>query len=296
MIRIGLVDGDIYSINLMKYINEHFDDMKIYVFSGEEALENYLKDNGIEGIIICDERVLDKERFSEYKVLNLTRNKNEGIKSDNTLNKGFCASLYKYQSLDLIHDNILQIFGLKDEGSTSANLFTGIYSPIGRSGKTKLAIDLCNQMTNAVYIGWETFSGMNNDEETSDIYNKFMYYLAEKNVKILSLLEKAKADNYRYLRGNYSFCDVKCIDKEMLLWLKELIKENDNQIGLVFDVGLNSICDYRILETMDKVYVPIVGDEISRRKILLFRNYINKKSVSTKNFYFIDEARNISRW
>ena len=46
---------------------------------------------------------------------------------------------------------------------------------------------------------------------------------------------------------------------------------------------------------MDKVYVPYLDDELSKRKITQFRNRLKNMNINFDNFLLVDTDNNLTR-
>ena len=68
MLRVGIVDNNNeYVMNLMKYINEHFFDLKLIMFSGIDKARNYYENNSLDGLIV-DEENYELDFINEIKI------------------------------------------------------------------------------------------------------------------------------------------------------------------------------------------------------------------------------------
>ncbi|MDD6402413.1 MAG: hypothetical protein PUG10_12510 [Lachnospiraceae bacterium] len=284
MLRVGIVDNNNeYVMNLMKYINEHFFDLKLIMFSGIDKARNYYENNSLDGLIV-DEENYELDFINENQVAFFCEEKLTGE-----------HNIFRYQNMDVIHNKIVDMF-LIDGCLCDEDYIIAVYSPIGRSGKTKYAIDICNKSEKGIYIGWEDYSGMvSGSEHDKRIFNEFMYYLTEKNIKLFDVLDNAKANqNGKYIRSTCIENDVKCIDASMIKWLSKELKQ-EGRFKLCFDVGIGAIDDLKILSCMDKVYVPYLDDELSKRKITQFRNRLKNMNINFDNFLLVDTDNNLTR-
>lgn len=288
MLKIGIMGSDKeYVESLMKYINEHYDDMKLMIFSTVSKIEDYCEWDSLDGMLI--DRMLDVEVkcLSEDKITYLCENRD-------------CngQDIFKFQSMDEIHNMIIDLYRL--DGSLIKNeKLSAVYSPLGNCGKTRYAIAEVNARENGFYIGWEDYSGMAYvNESEKQRFDEFMYYLTEKNVKLFEVLDKSYSEekNGKYIRCNYIGEDAKCINSDMIKWLSGEICNMNKNYSLCFDIGIGAISDFDILSCMDRVYIPILYDEISRRKLQQFKNFLKERNVCTDNFYRIDADRNITRF
>ena len=141
MLRVGIVDNNNeYVMNLMKYINEHFFDLKLIMFSGIDKARNYYENNSLDGLIV-DEENYELDFINENQVAFFCEEKLTGE-----------HNIFRYQNMDVIHNKIVDMF-LIDGCLCDEDYIIAVYSPIGRSGKTKYAIDICNKSEKGIYIG-----------------------------------------------------------------------------------------------------------------------------------------------
>lgn len=196
---------------------------------------------------------------------------------------------YKYQSAQKLLQSILDQIGYvekkerKREMSIDHNqtmLVYGIYSPIGRSGKTNFSKGICAYSKgNSLYIGMEEY-GAYLDRE--GVGQEFLYYLKAHSDEIHAFLDKIIENKMDIIMipSPQSYLDFQEIKMNDILWfLEELTKYSFFQT-VVFDIGTGSLFDFQIFSLCHKVWVPILEERTAREKEERFSIFM-KQSFQT---------------
>lgn len=271
--RIGICDTDShYSMGLMEYINMHANiPLKCSAFSSEEGMKEYVAGDNVD-IIILDENMKWEEDF-EIPVIRTTVHR---MKEDGS------RVIYKYQNAEVIVDIIIGILTKKRDASVVGQRVYAVYSPLGRCGCTRFAMGICCCHKDSFYIGLENYPSMLSDMNR-EVYlqqEKLMYYLLSKNSKLLeymSCVERHDA-GFRYITGSINFADSRQIEAQHIRWLCDILKRDKGINRIVFDVGTGSMSDISLLDSFDSIFVPVLDDVISRRKLEVFRRLVSESS------------------
>lgn len=273
--KVGICHYDFYyAVSLMEYFNSH-EEVRInaVVFSGIPSVKEYLDSNVLHVLLVDShsELLTETELIKEkhISVLALSEEKNA---SDET-----GRVIFKYQPAREIGKQIKLSLPGKIKLQKGETIFLGVYSPLGRSGKTTLAEGLCNFKPNALYVGFEEFSGWRSTDNDNKINGNssytascFLYYLADKNPDILKLLCTIKDKGEKGIIGIKSYMDIRQINQEHMGWFKTILKGQGIYDMVVFDFGTGALSDFSILCHMDRILVPILEDRISMCKIKNF--------------------------
>lgn len=270
--RIGILNQDKkYSYGLMEYLNNTEYHFKAITFSGELPLRDYLRTQKLEFLLIDEEfESLDIDVPTIY-VSEQREDAKEGY-------------IYKYQSMNAIAKKLLSYMKKEQVDYQKLRVY-GVYSPLGRCGKTTIAKEICKHHRNSLYINMEEYP---EEVDTSTNSEVFIYYLANYNPEVLNLITQLKED----FRGNKSilgvnfYQDLRHISKSNISWFLDMLKANMDFKRVVFDIGQGVLMDIDILSCFDRVIVPTLSDEISLKKLQLFKsNIASRESIGSKVTY-----------
>lgn len=238
-IKIGIFDKDLgYSLALMEYINYKAGSRyNASCFSSKEALMEYLATEQLH-IVLAGEN-LDIP-FSGI-TLSLS-----GYDTDSKLGR-----IYKYQSVALLLKDIERVtsdyFNLYESGKMYF-----VYSPLGRSGKTKLAMALCKHRRDSFYLGFEDY-GSDSEAEIA-VTDKFLFYLKSHNSEIKQFFER------KSIHAGYLFEDIREVTEDDFRWLKDQYLSLFPRGVICIDMGIGALGCLETLLAGDKTIIPIVED------------------------------------
>ena len=154
--RIGILNQDKkYSYGLMEYLNNTEYHFKAITFSGELPLRDYLRTQKLEFLLIDEEfESLDIDVPTIY-VSDQREDAKEGY-------------IYKYQSMNAIAKKLLSYMKKEQVDYQKLRVY-GVYSPLGRCGKTTIAKEICKHHRNSLYINMEAVSYTHLTLPTSDL-------------------------------------------------------------------------------------------------------------------------------
>lgn len=270
--RIGILNQDKkYSYGLMEYLNNTEYHFKAITFSGELPLRDYLRTQKLEFLLIDEEfESLDIDVPTIY-VSDQREDAKEGY-------------IYKYQSMNAIAKKLLSYMKKEQVDYQKLRVY-GVYSPLGRCGKTTIAKEICKHHRNSLYINMEEYP---EEVDTSTNSEVFIYYLANYNPEVLNLIAQLKEDfggNKNILGVNF-YQDLRHVSKSNISWFLDMLKANMDFKRVVFDIGQGVLMDIDILSCFDRVIVPTLGDEISLKKLQLFKsNIASRESIGSKVTY-----------
>ncbi len=264
--RFGICHEDYhYVVNLMEYVNSTREAGVVLVaFSSTEAVVDYLKSNYLDGLLIGWEIKPSEELLRDYGGLTIM------VLSEDKGNAS--GGIYKYQSGDKLVAAML--------GRLNVNLnpvpvvgkqFCAVYSPEGRCGKTSLAKGLGTYHQGALYFGFEEFGVREKMGE------EILYLIKFKSNRVHQLIEQLPFNEYGFkeVKGILSYMDIRQLDMENLVWLKEQLLMGGDYDRVIFDIGAGALSDLNILKVMDRIYVPtLAGDSV---KLQAFRELLRCK-------------------
>lgn len=267
--KIGICDSDShYSLSLMDYINMHANiPLKCAAFSSCRAIEEYMRRDSLD-MVLVDEHM-------EYDV-KLPRMKMTECRAA----VGEKNVIYKYQSIDDIVELLLDFLAERNHTAIQELRIYGVYSPLGRCGKTRLALGICCRHADSLYIGLEDYpqTGRDTEREIMEQSERFLYFLLSQNESILALLQAHPCveQGFRMIYGSLLFSDGRQIGKKHMDWLCDLLRKHSDFRRVVFDIGTGTLSEMSLLDCFDCVFVPVLEDAVSRDKLRLFKKLVSE--------------------
>ncbi|MBQ9935676.1 MAG: hypothetical protein IJO70_07510 [Lachnospiraceae bacterium] len=262
--RVGVCDEDYhYVVNLMEYVNsDKVSSLTLVAFSTLAAVQEYLENNYLDGVLLGRGFQNGQELMDEHSGLMIMFLMDEKDTPD---------GIYKFQSAREITGQIMKRLNVSEMPEpVQGNVFCGIYSPLGRCGKTSLAKGLAAFCLNSLYISLEDYGGRDSLGE------EILYHILFENPKLHSLIDRIKPNAFglREVKGILSYMDIRHLTKENMYWLKEQLLVGGNYGSVIFDIGTSVLSDINILHAMDRIYVPVIDDEASNVKLQAFREVL----------------------
>lgn len=258
--------------------------VKVYVCSCIERVLELEKIKPIH-ISIIDETYEQKERAKVHAAHTFVLSK--GHVKD--LSKTECE-IYKYQSADAIIREVFERY--MDE--TKENIMRSIrknktellavYSPIHRVGKSRFAIAMGKERAKkqkVLYLNMEEYSGLLDASEGELNLGDLLYYIKQGNNHLSVRLQVSakKMEGLQYIDPIPISLDLKEVtEKEWLSLLGEIILNSSYEV-VILDMGECVQGMFKIMEMCDRVYMPILDDEISRQKIKRFDQNVEQMKL-----------------
>lgn len=285
-VKIGLYDEErSYAEKLSAYLNRKGNGKWIVsAYTNETLLERDAKETQIDMISGTNRQVLYKIRESHRKIPLLWLRET---------NKAFSGapeefpSVYRYQSAAAIAQALEEMVNTFMVHEKNKIPIAAVYSPVGRCGKTSLAMHLVKQGQYGrwLYIGMEDYSFLwARVKEPEDVMfsetDSFLYYIKEQNDEQLSLLMR---ESQGIIPSAFSPFDTKCLEKEDFQWLLEWLQGMEGYAGFIFDFGTGVMSEISILTLFDYIIVPFVQQEKELQKLEQFNDLINAYGLSGLN-------------
>lgn len=280
-IRMGIFDYEQeYAIQLMNYINaDTKNPIFAMAFSVKERLLKYLKENHLDMLVVVEAGMQDTE-IAELKnhicVITLVE---QASQTENY------HSIYKYSSAEVILKKLMQVYWTEDtEGKSSLFETYAVISPVGRSGKTRLAECLCllDEVRGGLYIGLEAF-GCKATEEENRTYtmSNLAYLIKTRSEQILEFVEQSiyTKENMGLIASPESYLDIRELDAADVKWFIGKLVQWGRYTTIVFDIGESVLGDIAILGEFDTVIVPVLEDAASKKKIKAFQEFLKMKEL-----------------
>ncbi len=156
-----------------------------------------------------------------------------------------------------------------------------VYSPIHRVGKTTFALALgreCARKKKVLYLNLEEYAGMEVSQDTNMNLGDLLYYLRQGNGNLGIRLQAAvkEQEGLDVVPPIPIVLDLKEITWEEWEALITQLLENSLYEMVVLDVGESVQGLFPLLELCDRVYMPVLEDEISRRKVKQYQDNVEQ--------------------
>ena len=193
----------------------------------------------------------------------------------------------KYQCADEIIRQVFEFYVdrtkenvMRSMNKERARLFA-VYSPIRRIGKTSFAMALGRagaKSKKVLYLNLEEYAGMDIAQNADLNLGDLLYYLRQGNGNLGIRLQSAVKEN----EGLDMVTPIPIVlDLKEVTWeewealITELV-ENSLYEMVVLDVGESVQGLFPLLEMCDRVYMPVLEDEISRRKLKQYQDNVEQ--------------------
>ena len=261
--RVGIYDRDTeYTRNLMDYVNRHHElGITLFVYTCEEQLWRDAAREGLALAVIPEKKEASGETLP---VLYLT--------ADKTLGSGG-NFVYKYQSAKQLAQRIRGKITDGGDRPVSASRIYGGYSPLGRSGKTTLARGLCAVGRNSLYVSLEDYHPAAEGENDGAEGDRMLYLIAGGNREFAKLIPH-RGMSYDAILENCRFAELRNLGEEELRFMCRTLAEEGRYQRIVLDIGTGAMAGLSVLSVCDRIYVPILQDEVSCGKLDVFKKQI----------------------
>lgn len=268
---VGICDSEIrFASDLMDHINYGSNmkadasmSVKAVAFSSMQAVHDYLSVSDLDLLLTDDmsgcEFTDEGYQIMGITVIRLTENRYD---SDNSPSS---PEIYKYQNVSVIEERILH--SLKPRLYTVLPYCSAcVYSPLGRCGKTNFAKALTAVSDNGrnLYVGMEEFSGV---EELcpSDV----LYLLVTNSENFREEIHRriVSESGISSLYASGAYLDIRSVFRSDMERFLSAIMSLEMYNGYIFDFGSAVLEDMSILDIYEVIYMPILKDAVSKRKI-----------------------------
>ena len=233
-------------------------------------------------ILVVDEMFTREQRgkVEAEKVFVLTKSKVKDLRDEE-------YELYKYQRAGRIIAKIFETYLEENSDNLMRPLqkertrLVAVYSPIHRSGRTRFAIALGKEYAKkerVLYLNLEEYTGLLQAKEEELDLGDMLYYIRQGNGNLGIRLASAvkKMDELEYVPPIPFPPDLREVSFEEWEELLEQIREASNYERVILDLGEGVQGLYRILQMCDRVYMPVLEDEISQRKLEQYERTISE--------------------
>ena len=294
-------------ISLMNHINSDRDNpMFALAFSTLEELCEYMSERHLD-ILVVDEKVAEQTVCALAGGETAAASETAGgglpqVKTKDVMEKKFTDGLglpvkmlilsrskrdendygmiFKYSRVSELISSILGYIDVK-EIQSSRNLFRtyGVISPLGRCGKTTLAVSLCmnDDVRGGLYIGMEEGSY----QDDADALSNMIYLAKQRSCEFTDYMSRLTVNLGKYSVAGYlkSYIDAMELDTDDVRWMISQMREWGRYTTVAFDIGQAVLKDLTILTAFDEVLVPVLDDEISSAKVKAFEETLRRAEL-----------------
>ena len=272
-----------YAKNLAEYVNRKENiPFEVQVFSEPDKLSAYLKGHTPQMLLLSEGSGLDEYgELSEQaeRVMYLTEHKDQ-VQEDH---------IYKYQPTDqILNQLMLQIDGKNQRDSPilqSDCAIYGVYSPIGRCGKTTFSLllsELLSKRRSVLYIGFDELSFWDSDgdgleEQAEKGTLSDAYFYAERNAlkeKMSTLVSHWHGvDLLTGLNCPEDLCAISA--KEWVEFVQEIGRQSGYSV-IVIDMGTKLWLADAMFPLCCQIFMPVLPERLARDKQKHFKEWMEK--------------------
>lgn len=281
-----------YAERLSDYVNRKEKGIfTAQAFTSKEKLEEFAKGHEID-VLLTGERMADDE------VSQIPSGQKIYLSEEQSAGNGAEKEIYKYQSGDDIIREVMAVYCETPEAQAAfpgllnkKKRVVGIYSPVGRCGKTCLALavgQLLAKEEKVLFVSLDTFTGFSGllDERWKRDLSDLIYYYKQGRFNAIRL------NSILYYLGDLAWLppirfpdDYNQITAEEMAALMTRILEESDYATLILDIGNYGKQVLPLLEICQVIYMPMKEDVFSQAKLQEFEEYVDdsgKRSLKDK--------------
>ena len=255
--------------------------VKVYVCSSFEHVLELEQAKKIH-IFIVDEEITYAQRtqIGANQVFVLARGKVADLGEEEW-------AIGKYQCADEIIRQVFEFYVDRTKENVMRCMYkerarlVAVYSPIHRVGKTTFALALgreCAKSKKVLYLNLEEYAGVDASQDVSMNLGDLLYYLRQGNGNLGIRLQAAvkEDEGLDVVPPIPVVLDLKEVTWEEWDALITQLLENSLYEMVVLDVGESVQGLFPLLELCDRVYMPVLEDENSRRKLKQYQDNVEQ--------------------
>lgn len=258
--------------------------VKVYVCSDFAHVLELAKDKRIH-ILIVDEQFPYAERMqiNANQIFVLARGKVADLGEEEW-------AVEKYQCADEIIREVFEFYVDRTKENVMRCMtkdcakLLAVYSPIHRIGKTSFAMALgreCAKRKRVLYLNLEEYAGFEVAQSEELNLGDLLYYLRQGNGNLGIRLRSATKtiENMDVISPIPIVLDLKEVTwEEWEMLIKEILEHSSYEV-VILDVGESIQGLFHLLELCDRVYMPVLDDEISTRKLQQYQKNLDQLNL-----------------
>ncbi len=236
-------------------------------FTQTESVEEYKKRKTLDMLVCSDREQLMQLGDKDCAKLWLSEEEREGVEKREDI-----YVVYRFQSAREIGKCMEGVIRQEKKREGDSCPLIALYSPVGRCGKTSLAMKVVKEGTYGkwLYVGMEDYSSFSIKDSQHLLTDELLFYWKEqREEKILELLEQMGD----VVVTGTSYFDLKRITREDMRWFHRVVT-NSAYRGVIVDMGIGMLESLQVLEAFSAVIVPYVVNEYADRKREHFENLL----------------------
>ena len=288
-INVIIADSDqAYMKRLVSYLSENNKQLNISYFSDKQSFEKYFNEASVHFHILLFSEDMYSENIEKKRI------ELKMMLSDSSMPINGYKTINKYQRADDVLSEILMAFS-EETGTTSAlgSIETGstraiaVYSPIGGSGKTTIAIVLAKALAAAgrrvLYLNFEGVSSVRSVFSGVGTHSMSEVYLAAKTknanvgLKVLQCKEVHYDTGIEFINApecSAEYCEMTPAE------LRRIVKETkdiEQYEDIIVDMNSGYNDDiFEVLDVCDVVLLPYRNNKVSYNKMEDFADELEK--------------------
>ncbi len=265
-----------YACHLMDYLNEKKSTpFEVQAFTSVENLKEFAAQQPIEILLISTRAMCNEIRelpISRVVILS------EGEQFQKTDLEEY-PFVYKYQSSDQLISEVMEYYAATNPETclfttTAKTKLIGIYSPVGRSGKTSFALalgEILAETKQVLYLNLEEYSGF---EELFNLHYRaditdLIYYARQKEGNLIYKLNSViqSFHSLQYIPPALFSADLRDVSgEEWMTFLQEIMTYCEYDV-IILDLGSQVDELFQLLQKCERIYMPVLQDEIAKAKL-----------------------------
>lgn len=270
-----------YACRLMNYLTDKQNiPFEILVFSSLDSMEVFTREHAIELLLISSRMMCGQIREMDiHRVV---------ILSEGELVAGFedYPTVYKYQASGSLAAEVMEYYAAQMQDAMPFYMkrnasVIGVYSPIGRCGKTCFALtygQILAQRQKVLYLnledcaGFELLTGQNPSADLTDA----MYFVRQNKgnviVKINALVQRL--GELAYVPPAYSAADLADVEEQEWLQLLDSVTALGGYETVILDMAGTVEARRALLSACTKLYVPVCDGIAAKAKLQQFEKLL----------------------
>ncbi len=197
-------------------------------------------------------------------------------------------NIYKYQSVDTLLREVMKSYGPTNQPSMPGEAIAkkpmeiyGIYSPVGRVGKTSLALTMGQILAKehaVLYLNFECYSGFEFflQKNWESNFSDLIYFVKQRSDNLCERLchMTATLNDLDYLAPVLAPSDISTAGIQDWDFLLDELELHSPYEFLILDLGDGLEEPARILDRCDKIFMPVLDDGLSQGKIAQFETLL----------------------
>lgn len=280
-ISIAVADVNMVYLEKLVEVLQEYEDLSVSMYTNAKILEQELQSKRYD-IVLFDPDISESRMvFSNVKLAVCLYSEDAG---NSSLYADY-EKVMKYQRISMIYKEVIKLYADKagyraDFNNEQSSKIVAVYSPVGGSGKTTVALSLASKFSNrgkrVLFLSMEQLDSsayFNPHTEETDCITGLLEAVSENanmELKLKGIL-KSGLNGMAYVEGFERIVDFNIVSKEEASELLEKIRKYASAEVIVVDMEsrLDAI-GYAVFEKADHVVVVERPGEIPTQKINMF--------------------------